>query len=93
MILTIKVGRGLVAVLALAIFTCGMTAASGPLSFTANSLNLSPAGALPVLGFLTVDGQGNAFQAGYVTDPSGVPVTQVMKTNPLGQVVASYTLG
>ncbi len=88
-----KEGRSLATALLLTVFPVAATAASGPLSFTANSLNLSPAGALPVLGFLTVDGQGNAFQAGYVTDPSGVPVTQVMKTNPLGQVVASYTLG
>ena len=82
--------RRLVVALSFVTFrVCALVASSG-FSFTAHSLNLNPDDSV---GLLAVDGQGDAYQAGNVLDSSGSSWAQVTKTDPNGQVVASYRLG
>jgi hypothetical protein len=82
----------IVAMLSLIAFPVAAVAASGPLSFTAYSMNLSDGNWVAPPG-LAVDGESNAYLAGNVADSAGGRWGQVIKTNSLGQVVASYRFG
>jgi len=80
----------LAAACAFAMFPVGATAASTALSFTAHSLNLDPGDSVRLL---ALDTQGDAYLAEQVTDSTGTSWVQVVKTNPTGQLVASYRFG